>query len=164
MTTKSKTITVNYVDCGPFGHFLPGKEVSRFQEQVRFVTALKEVAVSIAEWRMTRDQAAAKLFEVMHLIPKDCQHRTVPPSLDKRLGFCNYGIVQRIAQDYAGTGPIAEANVLLGQIARELEDGLGRFLVFATRAPDANTERANELWLAAEQISKQHRASKGAYR
>ncbi|OUL98770.1 hypothetical protein [Variovorax sp. JS1663] len=161
MTTKSKTITVNFVDCGPFGHYLPSKEVTRFQDQAKFVAALKEVAVSIAEFRLTRDQAAAKLFEVIPLIPQDFKHTDVPPSLDKRLGFSKYGVVQRIAQDFAGTGPIDEDIKVLRQIVGELESGLGMFLVFATRAPDADTERATELWLAAEVRSKLDRASRG---
>jgi len=155
MTTKSKTITVNYVDCGTHGHFLPGKEVTRFLEQDKLVTALKTAAVGIAEYRITRNDAASMLFAALTHVPQEYREAAVPPSLDKRLGFTKYGILNRIAQDIAGTGPIAQAIVLLGQIATELELGLGAFLTFAERAPDANTERANALYAAANVVTKQ---------
>lgn len=161
MNIKSKTLTVNYVECGTSGHFEPGPEVTRYLKQEQLVEALSEVHRDLNEYRITRPQAATKLAAALAHVPAEHAQTAVPPSLDKRLGFSAYGVLSRIAQDVAGTGPIADAIVQLGRIATDLKYGLGMFLIGAKRMPDADMERATALYQAAEQISKQHRAYKG---
>jgi hypothetical protein len=161
MTIKSKTFTVDYVECGTSGHFKPGPEVTRYLKQEKLVIALSAVHSDLNEYRITRPEAAAKLAAALVHIPAEYQHVPVPPSLDQRLGFSAYGVLQRIAQDVAGTGPIAQAISLLAGIASEFRYGLGMFLVGAERMPTIDNERANAIYAAAEEISRQHRAYKG---
>jgi hypothetical protein len=161
MTIKSKTLTVNYVECGTSGHFKPGPEVTRYLKQEQLIKALSEVYIDLNEYRITRPQAATKLAAALAHVPAEYAQAPVPPSLDKRLGFSAYGVLNRIAQDVAGTGPVADAIAHLGRITSDLKYGLGMFLVGAERMPNADTERATALYEAAEEISKQHRAYKG---
>lgn len=86
----------------------------------------------------------------------------MPQSLDRSLGFSIYGVLQRIAQDVAGTGPVAPAIGRLGTITTELKYGLSMFLVGAERMPTIDNEHADAIHAAAEEISRQHRAYKGA--
>lgn len=161
MTIKTKTITVQYVQCGTNGHFKPGPEVTRYLKQERLIDALQQVHTDLNEYRIARPEAATKLNAALAHIPAEYAKAAVPPSLDRRLGFTDYGVLQRIAQDLAGTGPIAEAITQLGQITSSLSRGLGMFLVGAERERTADNDRADALQAAAEEISKQHRASKG---
>jgi hypothetical protein len=163
MTTKSRTFTVQYIDTGRFGHFLPGPVVERFERQAKLVTALKDAAESLAEYRITRPEMAAKLMVALTFVPTEYQAVAVPPSMDRRLGFTKYGVLNRIAQDIAGTGPISGHIEILQNIVRELDSGLSFFLIGAEPAPNADTERANQLAAHAEEISKRHRATKGVY-
>lgn len=161
MTIKTKTHTVQYVDLGPVGHFKPGKEVSRYQEQFKLVQGLKQVTTGCAAWTLSRREATAQLAAALTHVPPEYKDTKVPPSLEQRLGFTKYAVLQRILQDLTSTGPITTHIAVLTSITDELERGLGMFLVGAERAPDANTERANELAAHAEEISRQHRAYKG---
>ena len=163
MTIKSRTFTVQYIDTGRFGHYIPGPVVERFQKQAKLVAALKDAAESLAEYRITRPEMATKLMAALKFVPTEYQAVAVPPSMGQRLGFTKYGILNRIAQDIAGTGPISEHIEILRGIVRELEGGLSFFLIGAERVPDADSERANELAAQAETISKQHRAFKGVH-
>ena len=163
MTIKSRTFTVQYADCGRFGHFLPGAVVERFQKQAKLVGFLRDTAESLAEFRITPPEAASKLHAVLEFVPTEYKSAAVPPSMDQRLGFTSYGLLMRIAQDVSGTGPISQHIEVLIRTVRELESGLSFFLIGAVRAPDADTDRANDLAAAAEEISKQHRAFKGVH-
>lgn len=161
MAIKTKTFTVEYVDCGNSGHFKPGPEVTRYLKQKQLVSALREAHDDLNEYRITRPQAATKLAAALAHIPAEYTKAEVPKSLEQRLGFSVYGVLQRVAQDVAGTGPIAAAITLLGTITTDLEYGLGMFLVGAERMPTIDNERADAIHAAAEEISKQHRACKG---
>ena len=163
MTIKSRTVTVHYVDTGRFGHYIPGPVVERFQKQAKLVAALKEAAESLAEYRITRPEMATKLMAALTFVPTEYQAVTVPPSMGQRLGFTKYGILNRIAQDIAGTGPISEHIEVLRGIVRELDSDLSFFLIGAERAPSADTEHATRLYEQATEISKQHRAFKGVH-
>lgn len=163
MTTKSHTYTVQFVDCGPFGHFLPGPIVERFQRQDKFIRALTDATASLAEYRITRPQMAMKLSAALAKVQPEYKDASVPPSIDQRLGFTKYGVLQRISQDIAGTGPISGQIEVLKTVLRELESELAFFLLGAVRAPDKDSERATWLAEQAEEISRQHRASKGVF-
>lgn len=76
MTIKTKTFTVQYVDCGDCGHYKPGTEVSRYLKQRQLVAALTEVHADLNEYRITRPQAAAKLAAALvHIPPRIHQGR-----------------------------------------------------------------------------------------
>ncbi|WP_208511952.1 hypothetical protein [Variovorax paradoxus] len=163
MTIKSKTITFDYVECGTSGHFLPGPEVTSYLRQSKFISALSEVAQGLSEYRIARPEAASRLHAALAFMPPEYRNVSVPPSLDQSLGFTNYGLIVRIAQDMSGTGPVPTHVSILIRSIQELQSVLGHFLIGAIRAPDANTEHANRLRDEAEEISKQHRAYKGVY-
>lgn len=148
---------IEVVDCGPFGSFLASPAVDEFLRQRRFLECLSGVAEGLAEYRMTRPQAATAMNTALDYAPANTRDEIVPPSFVMRAGFSKTAIIRRIAQDLAGTDPIAQQIVALNEIVKEMTYGLGAYLVAATRAPDALSRQADALAAAARAEGEKYR-------
>lgn len=138
---KTKTISVEFkiIETKQFGNYIDGPIVQRYLKQAATVAALAEAYAGLSNQTIPRSTGSKLVLDALDNALPEHKAQTPPPSLSARLGFSTWGVLRRIGQDLGGTGPVAEAIVLLGNIVRELQLGLSAYLLDAERAPDAET-------------------------
>jgi len=131
--------TDHIIDTGRYGRFLPGPEVSRYLRDVTFVGKLREAIDGLASHTTTRAQAASKLREALEFLPEEMKSR--PPCLDigQRLAHTYGAVLECIATNIEGMAPLTVEVGLMTDTLKQVEAAMSGHLVFAQRAPDANT-------------------------
>lgn len=106
----------------------PQTRAEAVARQARLIEVLDEVATGLGAYALTRVTAASKLQAALTLRHRVQRLQQPPPTIHERRGFGYGAVLERIAFDFAGAGPIQEHIALLADIVTELKAELPSFL------------------------------------
>ena len=93
------------------------------------IAALDEIVTGLQAYAITRATAAAKLQAALGMRHRDQRLQGPPMTLEDRAGYCYGAVLERIAQDFAGSEPLRGHIHHLATIGADLQASLPDFIL-----------------------------------